>query len=597
MAPVRYPVVLFDLDGTLIDSGAIIVASMRHAATTVLGREIPDEELTAAVGGPRPDRPDARARRGARRRAGPRLPRAQRAAARRARGVRRASRTRCARCSDEGRRLGIVTAKRHATVAPRLRRPSAARGLLRRRRRRRRHGAPQAAIPTRSCWRSTGSTRRLSEAAYVGDSPFDVAAAKAAGVAAIAVAWGGIHRAERLARERARRARPHAPRSSLASSEVTTTRIDELRALRRAATGTRTTFSTSPRSPTPSTTGSSTSSSSSSATCPRATFRRTRRRDASARRPRSGSEGRPPVADGVARQGHDRRGGSRSGPKTSASASAPTSRSPTSPSRRSTASPSASSTRTGVFVRGATRGDGERGRGRDRQPADDRGDPAPLLLGGRRGAAGGRRGARRGLHALSGFRELNERLVGRGEEDGAEPAQRRGRVGPAEEPATSHAEHAALDLGLRRGPSRGRPLRAQWEMLEWLRERGFRTNPFAERHESIEDVARVCREWEQRRIELDYEIDGHRDQGRLVRPAAPARRAPRPAALGARVQVGADDGADEARSRSTSASAAPARSTPGRSSSRSRSAASPSRTRRSTTRRTSTARTSARATP
>ena len=48
----RYPVVLFDLDGTVIDSGSIILASMRHAAQTVLGREIPDAQLVAAVGGP-----------------------------------------------------------------------------------------------------------------------------------------------------------------------------------------------------------------------------------------------------------------------------------------------------------------------------------------------------------------------------------------------------------------------------------------------------------------------------------------------------------------------------------------------------------------
>ena len=48
----RYPVVLFDLDGTLIDSGPIILASMRHASRTVLGRD-PDEELVrAAIGGP-----------------------------------------------------------------------------------------------------------------------------------------------------------------------------------------------------------------------------------------------------------------------------------------------------------------------------------------------------------------------------------------------------------------------------------------------------------------------------------------------------------------------------------------------------------------
>src|SRR6185436_2886344 len=48
----RYPVVLFDLDGTLIDSGPIILASMRHAATTVLGVEIDETKVRAAIGGP-----------------------------------------------------------------------------------------------------------------------------------------------------------------------------------------------------------------------------------------------------------------------------------------------------------------------------------------------------------------------------------------------------------------------------------------------------------------------------------------------------------------------------------------------------------------
>jgi len=48
----RFPVVLFDLDGTVIDSGPMIVSSMKHAARSVLGQEIPDEVLKAAVGGP-----------------------------------------------------------------------------------------------------------------------------------------------------------------------------------------------------------------------------------------------------------------------------------------------------------------------------------------------------------------------------------------------------------------------------------------------------------------------------------------------------------------------------------------------------------------
>ena len=87
-----------------------------------------------------------------------------------------------------------------------------------------------------------------------------------------------------------------------------------------------------------------------------------------------------------------------------------------------------------------------------------------------------------------------------------------------------------------------------------------------------------------------------RDQGRRPRPAAPARRAARSAALGARVQVGADRGGDDAAQDPHPGRDGRARSTRGRSSSPCTSAASRSPTRRSTTRRTSTARTSARAT-
>ncbi len=50
--------------------------------------------------------------------------------------------------------------------------------------------------------------------------------------------------------------------------------------------------------------------------------------------------------------------------------------------------------------------------------------------------------------------------------------------------------------------------RTQWEALEWLRERGFRTNPSAVRLESIDAVADACEAWEGRRSELGYEIDG-----------------------------------------------------------------------------------------
>jgi pyrophosphatase PpaX len=44
--------VVFDLDGTLLDSVPLIVASHRHALQTVLGRDEPDEVLRAGIGKP-----------------------------------------------------------------------------------------------------------------------------------------------------------------------------------------------------------------------------------------------------------------------------------------------------------------------------------------------------------------------------------------------------------------------------------------------------------------------------------------------------------------------------------------------------------------
>ena len=43
--------------------------------------------------------------------------------------------------------------------------------------------------------------RAPEEAAYVGDSPFDIDAGNAAGVRTVAVSWGGIHARERLEAE------------------------------------------------------------------------------------------------------------------------------------------------------------------------------------------------------------------------------------------------------------------------------------------------------------------------------------------------------------------------------------------------------------
>ena len=195
---VRYPVVLFDLDGTLIDSGAMILASFRHATRAILEREFTDAELLAAVGGTTlheqmraldPDRAEEFVR-SYREHNHPLHTDLQAFP-----GLLEL----LDRLDAGGRTLGIVTSKRRATVdlafevlplerhfdvvvtteATARHKPNPD-PLL--------HAAERLRIRPRDC-------------AYVGDAPFDVVAAKAAGMAAIAVTWGGIHSRERLVAE------------------------------------------------------------------------------------------------------------------------------------------------------------------------------------------------------------------------------------------------------------------------------------------------------------------------------------------------------------------------------------------------------------
>jgi len=194
----RFPTVLFDFDGTVIDSGAIILASMRHAAQEVLGRDPGDELLMAAVGGPgleaqmralAPDQVDELVR----------VYRAHNEPLHQELACCAGVEDVLVRLKDEGRRLGIVTAKRRATVdlafavlpiehlfetvvggdETEAHKPDPAPLLL---------AAERLGVDPGTC-------------AYVGDSTFDMRAAKAAGMYAVAVTWGGIHAREKLEAE------------------------------------------------------------------------------------------------------------------------------------------------------------------------------------------------------------------------------------------------------------------------------------------------------------------------------------------------------------------------------------------------------------
>jgi pyrophosphatase PpaX len=194
----RFPIVLFDLDGTVVDSGDIILASMRHAAKEVLGVEPPDEQLMAAVGGPgleaqmqalAPDLVD------------------ELVTVYRAHNEPLHDELVCCpgmedvlvRLKDEGRRLGIVTAKRRQTVELAFARIPIAHlfdTVVGGDETERHKPDPE---PLLLALERLGA--RPEDAAYVGDAPFDVQAAKAAGVFAVGVTWGGIHARERLEAE------------------------------------------------------------------------------------------------------------------------------------------------------------------------------------------------------------------------------------------------------------------------------------------------------------------------------------------------------------------------------------------------------------
>lgn len=58
------------------------------------------------------------------------------------------------------------------------------------------------------------------------------------------------------------------------------------------------------------------------------------------------------------------------------------------------------------------------------------------------------------------------------------------------------------------GAREGLELESQWQTLEWLRGVGFPVNPAISRVESIDAANRACEEWEERRGDIDYDIDG-----------------------------------------------------------------------------------------
>jgi DNA ligase (NAD+) len=160
----------------------------------------------------------------------------------------------------------------------------------------------------------------------------------------------------------------------------------------------------------------------------------------------------------------------------------------------------------GVFTRGATRGDGERGEDVTVNLRTIKAIPLRMRkASGRLPAVLEVRGEV--YFPLSAFNRLNERLAAEGKKTAPNPRNAAaGSLRQLNSQITAERDLSIWVYGT--GRADGLDFATHWEILEWLRKRGFRTNPHAKRHDSIESVARECADWEEGRLELDYEIDG-----------------------------------------------------------------------------------------
>ena len=181
--------ILFDNDGTLVDTYDLLLASFRHATREVLGRQLPDDVLMARVGTPLAqqmadftDDPATQTE----------LLRVYRAyneerhdsVVRAFPGIRGALRT----LHERGAKLGVVTSK----MGPLARRGLEVCGLM---------PYLDCLIGAADCPKAKPDPDPIlmgcemlgllpGECAYVGDSPFDIQAANAAGCVSVAVLWG-----------------------------------------------------------------------------------------------------------------------------------------------------------------------------------------------------------------------------------------------------------------------------------------------------------------------------------------------------------------------------------------------------------------------
>ncbi len=108
---------------------------------------------------------------------------------------------------------------------------------------------------------------------------------------------------------------------------------------------------------------------------------------------------------------------------------------------------------------------------------------------------------------LAAFANLNEQRVAAGEPTFANPRNAAaGSLRQLDPRVTASRPLSAWFYGV--GYLEGMEFARHHDVLEWLRGAGFRVNPDVRVVADVDEIVSECRDWQERRSELDYDIDG-----------------------------------------------------------------------------------------
>ena len=157
----------------------------------------------------------------------------------------------------------------------------------------------------------------------------------------------------------------------------------------------------------------------------------------------------------------------------------------------------------GVLVRGATRGDGRVGEDVTQNLRTI--GSVPLKMKGKAPELIEVRGE--AYLPIAAFKALNERRAEAGEPTFANPRNSAaGSIRQLDPKLAAERPLSTWFYGI--GAVSGIDLPTHMAEVEWLQEKGFKVNPDTDHHKGVEGVVKRCHWWEERRDELDYEIDG-----------------------------------------------------------------------------------------